>query len=83
VGTNPSGGRANIAAMLLARIECSDPECESELELVLEELDELHGLVCDCGYGFVLASVSELRPDDARVVEIKFRRGRALRTLAA
>ncbi|HZA60028.1 MAG TPA: hypothetical protein VE523_12675 [Solirubrobacterales bacterium] len=69
--------------MLLARIECSDPECESELELVLEELDELHGLVCDCGYGFVLASVSELRPDDARVVEIKFRRGRALRTLAA
>ena len=69
--------------MLLARIECSDRECESELELVLEELDELHGLVCDCGYGFVLASVSELRPDDARVVEIKFRRGRALRTLAA
>ena len=69
--------------MFLARIECSDPECESELELVLEELDELHGLVCDCGYGFVLASVSELRRDDAKVVEIKFRGGRALRTLAA
>ena len=69
--------------MFLARIQCSDPECESELELVLEELDELHGLVCDCGYGFVLASVSDLLPDDAKVVEIKFRRGRALRTLAA
>jgi hypothetical protein len=69
--------------MFLARIQCSDPDCESELELVLEELDELHGLVCDCGYGFVLASVSDLRPDDAKVVEIKFRRGRALRTLAA
>jgi hypothetical protein len=69
--------------MLLARIECSDPGCESELEIVLEDLDELHGLVCDCGYGYTLATVSELRPDDAKVVSIKFRQGRALRTLAA
>jgi hypothetical protein len=69
--------------MLLARIECSDPLCEGELEVVIEDLDELHGLVCDCGFGYALATVSELRPDDAKVVAIRFRQGRALRTLAA
>ena len=69
--------------MLLARIDCSDPGCEWELENVIEDLDELHGLVCECGFGFVLASVSELRPDDAKVVSIQFRQGRALRKLAA
>jgi hypothetical protein len=69
--------------MLLARIECSDADCEGELELVVEDLDELFGLVCDCGYGYALATVSELAPDDAKVVAIRFRQGRALRTLAA
>jgi hypothetical protein len=69
--------------MLLARIECSDPGCEGDLEIVIEGLDELDGLVCDCGYGYVLATVSELQPDDAKVVSIRFRQGRALRTLAA
>ena len=69
--------------MLLAKIECSDPECEGDLEIVIEDLDELFGLVCDCGYSFVLTTVSELRPDDAKVVSIQFRQGRALRKLAA
>ena len=50
---------------------------------MIEDLDELFGLVCDCGYGFVLSTVSELRPDDAKVVSIQFRQGRALRKLAA
>jgi hypothetical protein len=69
--------------MLLARIDCSDPACEEDLEIVIEDLNELHGLVCDCGYGFVLTTVSEMRPDDAKVVSIQFRQGRALRKLAA
>lgn len=69
--------------MLLATIACSDPGCEKDLELVIEDLDELEGLVCECGYGFVLSTVSELRPDEAKVVSIQFRQGRALRKLAA
>ena len=69
--------------MLLAKIECSDPGCQGELELVIEDLDELFGLVCDCGYGFMLSTVSELAPGDAKVVSIQFRQGRALRRLAA
>jgi hypothetical protein len=69
--------------MLLAKIDCSDPGCEAELELVIEDLDELFGLVCDCGYGFMLSTVSELAPGEAKVVSIQFRQGRALRKLAA
>ncbi|MBM3666709.1 MAG: hypothetical protein FJW90_04385 [Actinobacteria bacterium] len=69
--------------MLLAQIHCSDPRCVNELEMVVEQLDELAGLVCDCGFGFQLGSVSELRPDDAKVTHVQFRRGRALRRLAA
>jgi hypothetical protein len=69
--------------MLLAKIDCSDPACEEALELVIEDLRELDGMVCDCGFGFVLGTVSELRPDDAKVVSIQFRQGRALRKLAA
>jgi hypothetical protein len=80
---DPSGRQANIVSMLLAKIDCSDPECEGDLEIVIEGLEELEGLACECGFGFVLTAVSELRPDDAKVVSIQFRHGRALRRLAA
>jgi hypothetical protein len=69
--------------VLLAKIVCSDPDCEKDLEIVIEDLDELAGLVCECSFGFVLSAVSELRPDEAKVVSIQFRQGRALRRLAA
>ena len=82
-GADPSGREGKIGPMLLAKIDCSDPECEGDLEIVIEDLGELGGLTCECGHGFVLTSVSELRPDDAKVVSIQFRQGRALRKLAA
>jgi hypothetical protein len=47
--------------MLLARIVCSDPRCAEELDASVEELDELDSLVCECGFGFVLVDVAELR----------------------
>ena len=49
--------------MLLARIICSDPRCTEELEVAVEDLDELDGFVCECGHGFVLMEVAELRRD--------------------
>lgn len=82
-GADPSGRDGKIGPMLLAKIDCSDPECDGDLEIVIEDLGELGGLTCECGHGFVLTSVSELRPDDAKVVSIQFRQGRALRKLAA
>lgn len=69
--------------MLLAQIECSDPGCEGELEIVIEDLDELFGLICECGYGFMLSTVSELAEEHGKVLTIQFRQGRALRKLAA
>src|SRR3954463_4246991 len=47
--------------MLLARIVCSDPLCAEELDVSVEELDELDSLICECGFGFVLVDVAELR----------------------
>jgi hypothetical protein len=46
-----------IPGVHLARIHCSD--CPEEVEVLVDELDELDGLVCECGYGFVLESVEE------------------------
>jgi hypothetical protein len=45
--------------MWLARIACTGAECDEELEVVVEELDDLDRLACRCGYGFVLISLGE------------------------
>ncbi len=45
--------------MLLARITCSDDDCWEEVEVTVETLEELDGLICDCGYGFVLVTVAD------------------------
>jgi hypothetical protein len=60
--------------MLLARIVCSDPRCTEELEVAIEELDELDGFVCECGFGFVLMEVGELRSTGGSVVSLPKRR---------
>jgi hypothetical protein len=46
--------------MLLVTVMCSDPQCVEEREIAVVELDELHEHPCDCGYGFVVVSVSAL-----------------------
>jgi hypothetical protein len=47
-------------AMWLAHIICSGPTCTSELEVVIDQLDELEQFNCDCGYGFALLDLSEV-----------------------
>jgi hypothetical protein len=56
--------------MLIARIVCSDPRCTEELEVAIDELDELDGFVCECGFGFVLTEVGELRKPGGSVVSL-------------
>jgi hypothetical protein len=46
--------------MFLVRIDCSDPECTEEREALVESLDEVETIACDCGHGFVVVSVSEV-----------------------
>jgi hypothetical protein len=71
--------------MLLARIVCSDWECTEELEVRIEDLDELDRYGCDCGHGFTLISVSELREEDdgGQLVELPRRRSRGASRRAA
>ena len=56
--------------MLLAKIICSDPGCEEEHEIAVKRLMQLDGFVCECGHGFVLASVSEQKEPGGEVVSI-------------
>lgn len=60
--------------MLLARIVCSDPDCHEEIEVPIDRLDELDGFTCECGHGFVLASVAELAEPGGEVISIPVRR---------
>jgi hypothetical protein len=46
-----------LSAMFVAHIHCSD--CAEEVEVLVDELHELAGLTCECGYGYVLESVAE------------------------
>jgi hypothetical protein len=48
--------------MWLVHVICSGPECDEELEVVAETIDELDRLNCDCGYGFAVLSVAEASP---------------------
>lgn len=60
--------------MLLAKIVCSDPDCPEEAEVAIEHVAELDGRVCECGFGFVLLQISELRQSGGEVVSIATRR---------
>ena len=44
--------------MFEAHIACSN--CPEEIELMIDELGELDGLTCECGYGFVLLALGEV-----------------------
>jgi hypothetical protein len=46
--------------MLLVRVACSS--CPGGTEVVVATLDEVDSLFCECDYGFVVLSVSELVP---------------------
>jgi hypothetical protein len=60
--------------VLLAKIVCSDPDCPEEAEVAIEYVAELEGRVCECGFGFVLMQISELREPGGEVVSIATRR---------
>jgi hypothetical protein len=46
--------------MLLVAVVCSDPDCAEEREIAVEDLDAVDATICECGYGLVVVTVSEL-----------------------
>ncbi len=67
---NPSAGGATLTAMWIAHVICSGPECTEELELVLESLDELERINCECGYGLSVLSISEAELVETKIAEV-------------
>jgi hypothetical protein len=59
--------------VFIVHVSCSDEACAEEIEAVVESLDELDGLVCECGYGTVLVSVAEVE-HQAPVIQLRPRR---------
>jgi hypothetical protein len=68
--------------MFLATIICSDPGCDEVREVAVERLSQLDGFSCECGYGFVLAAIAELRDAGGEVVAIAPTRVRDARRAA-
>jgi hypothetical protein len=52
--------------MLIARMLCSDPECAEEVEILVEQVDELDRVWCECGYGLVVTGISQIEVLHAR-----------------
>ena len=56
--------------MWIAHVICSGADCTEELELVIDSLDELDRINCECGYGFAVVSVAEASLVETRIAEV-------------
>jgi hypothetical protein len=59
--------------MFVVHVTCSDQDCAEEIEAVVDSLEEIDDVVCECGCGTVLVSVAE-EQTGATVVELRFDR---------
>ena len=66
--------------MFLVKVACSDESCAEEFEAVVDRLDEVDEIVCECDCGTVLVSVAEF---DTGAQVIRFPVERDDRPLAA
>jgi hypothetical protein len=48
--------------MWLIEVVCSNPECGEELEVILEELDEVEAVACECGACTTVIAVANFEP---------------------
>lgn len=64
--------------MLLARLVCSDPACAASVETTGASLDELAMLLCACGWGLEVLTLSHVE-----VIAPQVRAGRHLRLVLA
>jgi len=67
--------------MFIVNVICSDEDCAEEIEAVVETMEEVDDLLCECECGTVLLSVADL-DTGAQVIELR-PRGVSGRSLAA
>jgi hypothetical protein len=41
---------------------CSDDQCAEVMEVVVDDLDEVEAVVCECGYNVVVLAVANFEP---------------------
>ena len=56
--------------MFIVNVICSDEDCAEEIEAVVDTVEEIDDVVCECGYGTVLVTVADL-DTGAQVVELR------------
>ena len=67
--------------MFVVNVICSDEECAEEIEAVVETLEEVDDIVCECSYGTVMLRIADL-DSGAQVIELR-PRGSSSRSIAA
>ena len=67
--------------MFLVNVICSDENCAEEIEAVVESIEEIGDIVCECHCCTVLLSIADLNTG-AQVIQMR-PRGSASRRLAA
>jgi hypothetical protein len=53
--------------MFQVELVCSDPRCDAEVVLLVDELGEVEAVVCECGHGLVTVRVEGFEPVFAAV----------------
>jgi hypothetical protein len=48
--------------MFEVEVICSDPRCEAELTLWVDELGEVEAFACDCGHGYLTVRIEGFEP---------------------
>ncbi|HTT94298.1 MAG TPA: hypothetical protein VMF55_06470 [Solirubrobacterales bacterium] len=51
-----------IRVMFQVELICSDPRCDAELTLWVDELGELEAVACECGHGLLTVRIEGFEP---------------------
>ena len=68
--------------MFQVELVCSDPRCDAEVTLFVDEIGEVEAVACECGYGLVEVRVEGFEPvhaTECEVIELRLERPEPLR----
>ncbi len=57
-----SGRVVTIGPMFQVELICSDPRCEAELTLWVDDLAEVEAFACECEHGLVTVRIEGFEP---------------------
>jgi hypothetical protein len=51
-----------MLSMFQVEVVCSDPRCEAEVSLLVDDLGEVEAVACECGHGLVAVRIEGFEP---------------------